>query len=61
MTAEVIDLDEHRAIWATSSARCGACGHRWVAVWPAGSPGAKDHGWECPSCHQMTGLEIERH
>ena len=57
--AEVIDLDAARRVWATSRARCGACGRRWIAVWAAGK-GEKDYGWECPGCGQMTGLEIER-
>ena len=61
MSQQVIELDDHRRIWATSSARCGACGHRWVAVWPAGAKETRDYGWECPACHQRAGLEVERH
>lgn len=57
--SQVVQIDDHRRIWATSKARCGSCGHRWVAVWAAGR-GEKDHGWECPGCGQMAGLEIER-
>lgn len=56
----VVELDEHRRVWATSRARCGACGHAWVAVWPAGVAGTKDHGWECPRCNELYGVEAER-
>jgi len=59
--SNLVLLDDHRPVWATSSARCGACGHRWVATWPAAIPGTKDHAWECPACHSLTGLELLRH
>jgi transposase len=55
----LIELDDYRPVWATSKARCGACGHRWIAAWPAGL-GSRDHGWECSACGQLAGLEVER-
>jgi transposase len=57
----VVEIIDSMPVWVVSSARCGACGHRWVAVWPGRLPDAKSHGWECPECHERAGLETERH
>lgn len=59
--SEIVEIIDRMPVWVVSSARCGACGHRWVAVWPGKLPDAKDHGWECPSCGLSAGLEWERH
>lgn len=50
MAADVVSLDDRRP-HETATVKCGACGHRWQAVWPTGATAP----FECPSCHVMAG------
>lgn len=51
MSAEVIDLDQHRPVWVTCRETCRACGQEDK------SSVHLEADWdrlECSSCHQMT-------
>lgn len=51
---DIVDLENERikrSAHQTGKAHCLACGHRWVAVAPAGTV------WlECPACETQKGL-----
>jgi ferredoxin-like protein FixX len=50
---EVIDLDDHREIWASRVVKCPACLYTWTAVFIYYSKEL-----ECPHCRKMIEVVI---
>ncbi len=45
----VCKVDPEPNGWEVGTVRCSVCGHKWVAVRPAGT-----EKLECPKCHAMS-------
>ncbi len=54
MTAEVIDLDEHRPGWMAGLGACGSCGIVWIGV----AHVDRVSKLECPGCSEMSGVFV---
>lgn len=54
MSADIIDLDDHREIWISRSMTCSACEKTWVAT----SQTDAALPFECPACGKMEGMPV---